>query len=697
MEANLGRSAVVVGALDGRVYGLDATTGADLPGWPVRTGNPVNSSPAAADLFGRGRDDIVVASGSADHGECSGGDVSIIEPSGYVRWKRAGTDPVCPHQAFHSSPVLGDITGDGVPDVSVAALGLRSWSWNAKGDLNPGWPFYTDDTVFATSALADLQDDGATELVMGGDSSPGGRMDHRGGLVRAVRGDGRLLWQFQTNEIVRSSPAVGELDPGAGPSIVFGTGNYWVQKPGGASDANRVFVLDGHGHLRWARDLGGQTIGAPALADVRGDGHRQVVLATADGPDGGKVWVLDGTGRPLPNWGGVPSGGGVVIGGVSTADLSGEGGQDVLVPTGSGVFAFNGRTALPLFSLDAGEVGFQSTPLVTAVGDRVAITVAGTTADGIGVVQRWLLRASPSQGERSSHRPGDRGGPGLGERGWPMFHHDARHTGNVAPPALANRRCQGAGVHGYWEAGSDGGVFGWCGAGFHGSPVRTRLSAPIVAMASSASGQGYWQAAADGGVFAFGDAPFLGSAAGQPLRSPVTAMARTPDGRGYWLASADGGVFTFGAAPFYGGAGGVHLPFRVVAMLPTHSGHGYWLVGDEGTVLTYGDAGFYGSLGTAALRSPIVGGAPSPSGLGYWLVAADGGVFTYGDAPFLGSTGATHLNAPIVAMAATAAGRGYWLTAADGGVFSFGDATFVGAAAGTRLNGPITAIATPAG
>ncbi|HMC52478.1 MAG TPA: hypothetical protein VKI64_06930 [Acidimicrobiales bacterium] len=686
VQADLGRPAVVVGALNGQVYGLDAVTGADLPGWPVATGHPINSSPAAADLYGIGSEEVVVASGWADNGRCGGGGVFMIDPSGAVRWARAGADPLCNGLAFHSSPAVGDITGAGVADVTVGALGLQSWSWDVNGRLNPGWPFYTDDTVFATPALADLSGDGTTEVVMGGDASPGGvfRPNHRGGVVRAVRGDGRLLWRFTTDEIVRSSPAVGDLDGHHGQSIVFGTGNYWVSQPGGASDYDRVTALDTAGRSRWSRHLGGETLGAPALADVAGTGQRDVVIGTADGPSGGRVWVLGPDGAPLPQWGGVPSGGGVVIGGVSTADLNSDGAQDLLVPTGSGVFAYDGRTAQLLFSIDAGQVGFQSTPLVTVdPGGALGITVTGTGPNGEGVVQHWVMPAAS--------------GAQLGSMGWPTFHHDARRTGNASPPPLAQRQCRGLGIAGYWEAAGDGGVFGWCGAGFHGRPPAGSLAAPVVAMASSATGGGYWEAAADGGVFAFGDAPYLGSAHGAQLRAPIVGMAHTPDGRGYWLASADGGVFAFGDAPFEGGGGGVTLPFRISAILATPSGRGYWLIGDEGSVVTYGDAHFFGSIGALPMRSPIVGAAATPSGQGYWLVAADGGVFTYGDAPFLGSAGGARLSMPIVGMAETAAGRGYWMVAADGGVFAFGDAHFAGSTAGLHLNSPVRAIAVPAG
>ena len=79
---------------------------------------------------------------------------------------------------------------------------------------------------------------------------------------------------------------------------------------------------------------------------------------------------------------------------------------------------------------------------------------------------------------------------------------------------------------GYWLVASDGGIFAFGDAGFHGSipglgiaPAGTpgpgpHLNAPIVAMVPSLDGNGYFMVAADGGVFAFGDATFAGSCPG---------------------------------------------------------------------------------------------------------------------------------------------------------------------------------------
>jgi len=44
-------------------------------------------------------------------------------------------------------------------------------------------------------------------------------------------------------------------------------------------------------------------------------------------------------------------------------------------------------------------------------------------------------------------------------------------------------------------------------------------------MASTPSRQGYWLVASDGGVFSFGDAAFHGSTGALSLNKPIVAMA----------------------------------------------------------------------------------------------------------------------------------------------------------------------------
>ncbi|MGH9059243.1 MAG: hypothetical protein ACRDZY_06975, partial [Acidimicrobiales bacterium] len=218
---------------------------------------------------------------------------------------------------------------------------------------------------------------------------------------------------------------------------------------------------------------------------------------------------------------------------------------------------------------------------------------------------------------------------------------------------------------------------------------------PVVAMASSRSGQGYWMVDQAGTVLAYGDAVKYGDLAGVRLNRPIVGMAASPSGQGYWLVASDGGVFAFGDAPYDGSTGNLRLAQPVVGMAADPHG-GYWLVASDGGVFSYGGVPFDGSTGNVRLARPVVGMAEDPTG-GYWLVASDGGVFSFG-APFDGSTGSVRLNQPVVGMAVTPTGNGYWLVAADGGIFTFGDAGFHGSTGNVRLAKPVVGMAaTPSG
>jgi len=82
------------------------------------------------------------------------------------------------------------------------------------------------------------------------------------------------------------------------------------------------------------------------------------------------------------------------------------------------------------------------------------------------------------------------------------------------------------------------------------STGHAALNKPVVAWPRNASGQGYWLVASDGGIFSFGDAVFHGSTGAWSSTGPSSAMASDSTGLGYWLMASDGGIFSFGDAPF---------------------------------------------------------------------------------------------------------------------------------------------------
>ena len=75
------------------------------------------------------------------------------------------------------------------------------------------------------------------------------------------------------------------------------------------------------------------------------------------------------------------------------------------------------------------------------------------------------------------------------------------------------------------------------------SPTLAQLTGTPIAATVPVPVGGYWSVASDGGIFSYGDANFHGSTGGTTLNKPIVGMAATPSGNGYWLVASDGGVF----------------------------------------------------------------------------------------------------------------------------------------------------------
>ncbi len=619
-----GGPAVVFGTEQGNAQGpgaldaLDLSNGAPVAGWPVNLPRGVWSTPSVGTSTPGGAV-VFVGDGTPAQG---GGSYYGITAGGQVAWRYQGTDPNYGQEAVVASPAFGALGGRQAPSVVGGSVGLRMYALDAvNGMPDPGWPVLQSDTNFSSPALADIQGNGQLQVVTGDDSSPGGGgadftwvpgdKTWAGGMVRALNAAGQTLWVFRTDEVVQSSPAIGTLDGQY--DVVFGTGDYFATHGVATTDSTSLFALNAAtGDLVWRANLGGYTGSSPALADLYGNGQLDVVEA-ASLPLGQpapasqtEVWALDGSGKALPGWPVmVPAGG--VIGSVVTADLQGNGTQDVLVPTTEGLYVYS-PTGLLIGRFGTGQepwhcpvslpMGLQGSPLVSMdPNGTVGLTLAGYNAFG-GLVVHYEITSSRA----------------IGAQAWPQFRGNAELTGAfpAPPPACLDSAGVGSATSGYWLAGRDGGIFSFGNAGFHGSLPALGIADPF----------------------------------------PIVGMAPTPSGQGYWLVDSAGDVYSFGNAAFHGSLAQVGVTDRsVVGIEADPSGQGYWLVDSAGSVFSFGNAGFHGSMGGVDLNAPVIGMMVDRTSSGYWLVASDGGIFSFA-APFEGSTGCLVLQEPVTSLAA---------------------------------------------
>ena len=602
MIANLpGGPAVVVGDTSGNVWAYYLNGSGPVPGWPYRTGGvPVSSTPSVAPTSGSGPDSVFVGLGNASNPSLGG--YQAISPGGGDLWfhqvTNPLTDPLGSYTAIAASMAVGNLEGG--TDVIAPSTGQNTYAFNAaSGAVLPGWPRFQGDSDFATPALADLYRSGQTEIVDAADSSPGlayNRTYPQGGILRVLQPTGTLVnpndpaagevCEYDTTQSLESSAAVGEfLGASQNVAIVFGTSDYFA----GASDTNKVIAVSASCNFLWSATLNGVTADSPALADVLGNGQLQVVEGTdiGDAHSSGTVYVLDGaTGHVV--WSAPAAG--AVIGSITTADLTGDGHQDLLVPTTGGVQVFDGRTGQLLTPTPLGQYqAFQSPPAGHKRRQRDARDH-----------HRRLQQRQPG-----GHRP-LRGGPaGRRER------RRGRGVAHVPPRPAADRRrrdgdqppgaVQGAGHH--------------PGRLLHGRVRRRGLQLrqpPVLRFdrgdhpqsADRGPGRhGHGRGLLDGGPrrrrLRLRRRRFvrLGARRRGPSVTDVVGMVATRDGHGYLMIGRDGGIFAFGDANFYGSlpGAGVHVS-NVVGIVPTADGQGYWMVGSDGGVFAFGDAGFVGSL-----------------------------------------------------------------------------------------------------
>lgn len=178
-------------SFDGRIFAIqpngDALWTALEPSLEFTT-----SSPVVGDINGDGRREIILSRGDRM--------VYCVSDSGKVIWSRE-----LENYSFYTSPALADLDNDSLLDV-VVADSSKIYVFNSNGANLPGFPIdiEVDEWIHSSPVIGDINGDGELEIVIG---SPAGN-------VLAYNNMGKPLPGFPLScgNKVYSTPALTDLD-----------------------------------------------------------------------------------------------------------------------------------------------------------------------------------------------------------------------------------------------------------------------------------------------------------------------------------------------------------------------------------------------------------------------------------------------------------------------------------------------------
>ena len=235
-----------------------------VPLWSVSlsAATGIYSGPAVGDVTGDGIPDIVV-------GDDDGVLWCFNGPDGTVNWSRTLGSVI------YATPAIGDLDGDpSTVEIAVVASntlyvlngadGSTIWNRSLSGSTYNGSP-----------RLADVNSDGYVDVVV---AMSGGVYAYRGN-------DGSPVWSSSSAYARSTVPVIADVNHDGYPDVIV------------SDDVSRRLVaLNGlNGSSLWSVPLSGDYPNSPAVDDIDGDGAYDIIVATEDqmyrvNEDGTVIW-----------------------------------------------------------------------------------------------------------------------------------------------------------------------------------------------------------------------------------------------------------------------------------------------------------------------------------------------------------------------------------------------------------------------
>jgi hypothetical protein len=312
--------------------------GSNVPGWPKTSSYPLEGAPSFGDIDGDGQGEIV----ATGHGLTSGGQIYAFKKNGNPvtgfpinhgystrtpvladldnngtmeiivnlrlypvgeEWVYKGDGTVYPgwpkplNHVPASSAAVGDITGDGQPEI-IAESYISLYAWHANGDSLPGFPFTmpnSDANSYSSPVLADVDNDNVREIIFGTHVLTGG------GYVYVLKNNGTILpgWPKSVSSWIYGPPAVGYID---GDNILdIAVGDQTLS----SSPFNFIYAWNKNG-----TSLAGFPVGPlwaindqVSLGDIDNDNMTELIVDDNTQTSGmGKYLAFNHDGTPVSGW-----------------------------------------------------------------------------------------------------------------------------------------------------------------------------------------------------------------------------------------------------------------------------------------------------------------------------------------------------------------------------------------------------------
>ncbi len=406
-----GHLEIVVATLDGWVY-VFTDAGGQAPGFPVELDRSLALNPSEHRNIDSG---IFAAPAVEDLDDDGDYEIVVGAMDGHVYvWHHDGTlDPGFPVMLYQdgdedfgrilSSPAIGDIDGDGRPDIVLGSSQVRNsmgsfWALQPEGNLNPTGPFKDGFPirlmtvellpligvgVFVTPALADVDGDGDVEISVAGNVGPPMIFDGDGNLYRAMESGTVSVPEKSFGpaspsvdmplQVIFTNPSFADLNNDGRVDLLQGAAGMLVAATFAQGGERLEFDhLVGAWDARSARFLHAfpqiqddwQFFLQPISADIDGDGLPEVINGSA----GYYLRAYDRYGRQPEGW--PKFTGGWIGASPCVGDVNGDGNLDVIASTRNGwLFAWsttgsvNGRLDWESFKHDNRNTGNLLTPL----------------------------------------------------------------------------------------------------------------------------------------------------------------------------------------------------------------------------------------------------------------------------------------------------------------------------------------------